>query len=83
MSLMNNDEIIINNEVSLFAQASKFYRRHLIISIRRFRRATAQQFESLLIKFEWQTYLIPLRDDDMGGDVRNVGAHPFGSLLDS
>lgn len=78
MSLMNNDEIIINNEVSLFAQASKFYRRHLIISnIRRFRRATAQQFESLLIKFEWQTYLIPLRDDDMGGDVRNVGAHPF------
>lgn len=80
---MNNDEIIINNEVSLFAQASKFCHRRLIISIRRFRRATAQQFESLLIKFEWQTYLIPLRDDDMGGDVRNVGAHPFGSLLDS
>lgn len=77
---MTNDEIMINNnEVSLFAQASKFCRRRrLIISIRRFRRATAQ-FESLLIKFEWQTYLIPLRDDDMG-DVRNVGAHPFGSL---
>lgn len=77
---MTNDEIMINNnEVSLFAQASKFCRRRrLIISTRRFRRATAQ-FESLLIKFEWQTYLIPLRDDDMG-DVRNVGAHPFGSL---
>jgi hypothetical protein len=38
---MNNEEIIINNEVSLFAQASKFCHRRLIISIRRFRRATA------------------------------------------